>query len=179
MVAEALSIPAFRRLVGEAGWLALRPELNGLDTRQRIEKDGVIFSAYAISKSPHGYGTVALLDPPFWAVQAQLPCEASVEDLRQMLKISAMDDIVFLQLSEKLQELKSYMRSVCFGRVTISKSMHRWNLMKRTSFHTAFSHEEIGTVRALRLGLKLRLQAGEVIARYRIVLNDLREGAKQ
>ena len=117
-----LSLPEFRWLIENAGWqdLPVPPgeDVQGLDVRQWIGKDGVVFSAYPIPRgsSSSVFGSVSLEPPAEWAQSAGVDCAITVGELLTKLGLDCEEEGAFRLLNGRLNDVKAYLRSDEFAR---------------------------------------------------------------
>ena len=113
----------FRWLIDHAGWQALPAapgdDLQGPDVRERIGKDGVVFSAYPIPRGPGVFGRVGLEPVPQWASSTGLQCEISVEELCSELGLDGDPKGRFRLLDSRLEDVKSHLGSDRFARARL------------------------------------------------------------
>lgn len=120
-----LSLPEFRWLIEQAGWQALPvppgEDVQGLDVRQWIGKDGVVFSAYPIPRgsSSSVFGNVSLEPPPEWAKSAGITCTIAVEDLLAAMGLDSDEEGAFRLLDSRLDDVKAYLQSDDFARMML------------------------------------------------------------
>jgi hypothetical protein len=107
--AENLSVREFDWLVEHRGWQALPSapgdEVQGLDVRKRIGKEGIVFSAYAIPRGAEDdvFGEVALDPVPPWARSLLLTCTMTSAELLDRLGLDASPAAPFRLLDSQPQ----------------------------------------------------------------------------
>jgi hypothetical protein len=105
----------FLWLIEHAGWRALPAapgdDVQGLDVRDRIGKDGVVFSAYPIPRGPGHMGRVDLEPRPRWSESSGIACETSVEELCARFGFAGDPERGFLFLETRLEDVKSWLGS--------------------------------------------------------------------
>ena len=148
-----IQVPQFRRLINEAGWKALTPEDQGWDMRERIEKDGVIFSAYRFPRGDGRYGEVALQSSPS---QPSVVFKLTAKDLADRLNFSDKADDMFLAFNEKLQTIRTHLGSDNFASELIQARRKQSKESDRSMLRTAWRmRSEIGFRGFLRIALKM------------------------
>jgi hypothetical protein len=173
-----LSLPEFRWLIEHAGWQALSvppgEDVQGLDVRQWIGKDGVVFSAYPIPRGSSVFGSVSLEPPPEWAKSARVACTITVEELLAKTGLDSGEEGPFRSLNRRLDDVKAYLRSDDFARARLTSEI---TLLGRSYDSTRSvlrqSRNEIGIWRMMRGLAKTYVAERRQLARYRQALKSL------
>ena len=171
--------PEFRWLIDHAGWHALPAapgdDIQGPDVRNRIGKDGVVFSAFPIPRGSRDVfgGRVNLDPPPQWAISVGLPCTVTVEELVSKLALRDAEGGDFLLLNSRLKDVVSYLRSADFARITL----HRYIALHQARYGLDRSiiselQPEFGLKAMISL-LRSSMSERRHIARYRRALSSL------
>lgn len=171
----------FRRLVDHAGWWVLPAapydDRQGPDIRERIGKDGVVFSAYPIPRGPGHYGKVELDPPPQWAQSTGLTCDVSVEDLCENLGFAGDPERSFEFLGSRLEDVKAFMESSDFARTKVGHAIEVLN--KQAAVHKSMLYDlrpQLGLVGLMKALLAAYVSHRGQLARYRRALRSRREG---
>jgi hypothetical protein len=147
-------IPEFQWLIDHHGWTALErlPNDQGLDVRDRIAKDGIIFSAYVIPRGEVGrVGEVDSDPPPSWAQSTGEYCTVSARELAEILEIAAPEDEYFRALSARLGEVKAYILGPRFARSRLNRELDMLHLKYEAHRDVLRSwRSEIGLVRMVK-----------------------------
>ena len=175
-----LSLPAFRWLIEHAGWqeppVAPGVDHQGLDVRQRISKDGIVFSAYPIPRGtvPEVFGRVDLEPLPQWAKSTDISCTISVEELLAQLGLESPEEESFRLLDARLDDVKAYLRSDEFARTRLRREIASvGDNYDATRSVLRQWRKEIGFWRMLRGVAALYVMQRGVLARYRQALRSL------
>ncbi len=178
--AEEFRSANFAWLIEHDGWEALPvppgEDVQGLDVRQWIRKDGVVFSAYSIPRGtvPDEFSTVDLDPLPQWAQSLGLTCAISVPDLVAKLGLDAAPDGAFRLLNAHLGEVRAYLESANFARAVLHR--HIAYLRMRYELDRDVLRDlrpQVGRLEMMR-GLLLNSVSERVhLARYRRALRSL------
>lgn len=178
-----LSLPDFRWLIEHAGWQELPvpsgEDVQGLDVRQWIGKDGVVFSAYPIPRGPGSgvFGTVHLDPAPHWADASGLPCKIDVEELAANLGLKVGTEGVFRLLNGHLGEVRSYLAGKEFARVTLDRHVAHLHMQYELDRDTLrVLRPEIGTLGMIKGLLVSHVLESQHIGRCRRVLKPFARG---
>jgi len=174
-----LSLPDFRWLIEHAGWRELPvpsgEDVQGLDVRQWIGKDGVVFSAYPIPRGPGSdvFGTVHL-DPVLgWAQATGLTCKIDVEELVAELGLKVGTEGPFRLLDEHLGAVRSYLESEQFARAVLNRHiahLHAQYELDRDTLRVL--RPQIGTFGMIRGLLLSHLSERRHAGKYRRALSS-------
>lgn len=168
----------FRSLIEHSGWRPLPPapgdDRQGPDVRERIGKNGVVFSAYPIPRGPGAFGRVDLEPLPQWAESTGLNCEVSVEELGSELGFADDAQPSFRSLDDRLDDVKSFLESDAFARTRLRERIARLGDSYEVHRSTLRGFRaEIGFVRVVRAVLYSYVMERGFRQRYRRALKSI------
>ena len=173
-----LSVPEFRWLIEHAGWqeLPVGPgeDVQGLDIRQRIGKEGVVFSAYPIPRGTEVFGRVDLEPLPRWAASTELTCSVTVEELVAQLGLDNPGEGIFRLLGARVHAVKDYLGSDDFARAKLRREIALvGGNYDATRGVLRQLRKEIGVRRMMSGFARSYVMQYRVLARYRRALRSL------
>jgi hypothetical protein len=170
--------PEFHWLIEHAGWRVLPAapgdDRQGPDVRERIGKNGVVFSAYPIPRGGSRMGRVDLDVRPRWTESSGLACETSVEEVCSRFGFAGDPERAFQFLDTRLEEVKSWLGSDELARTKLNRAIallgwtpvgikNVWKVMR----------PQIGTLATMKVYLRGFVSDRRDRARYRRVLSSL------
>ena len=172
-------IEEFQWLIDHAGWqaAALLPEDQGVDTRERVAKDGVIFSAYRIPRAGSLFGRVDLDHLPQWAQSTGLECTISVEELHEKLDLEPGEHGHFRALNSRFEDMKSYLWGTEFARTRLRAEIAM--LPKKYAAQREVFCQwrgEIGLLGVIKGLVRSRALERRTLAQFRRALDALHNG---
>jgi hypothetical protein len=172
-------IEQFQWLIDHAGWheAALLPEDQGVDTRERIAKDGIIFSAYRIPRGGSSFGRVDPDRPPQWAQSTGVGCSITVEELHEQLGLRPDEREYFRALDSRFDDVKSYLSGTEFARTRLVAEIAMLP-KKYAAQRTVFRQwrAEIGLWGVIKGLVGSRALERRTLAQFRRALGALPEG---
>jgi hypothetical protein len=171
----------FRPLVDHAGWHVLpaapHEDVQGPDVRDRIGKDGVVFSAYPTPRASSHFWAVELELLPEWAESTGLRCEIPVDELCERLGFAGDPERSHEFLNARLDDVKAFLGSAQFARTRLQSAIElvkQQSAVDRDMLHELRS--EIGWLGMSKALLGSFLFHRGRVSRHRRALRALRDG---
>jgi hypothetical protein len=168
----------FRWLIDHAGFCALPAapydDVQGPDVRERIGKNGVVFSAYPIPRLSGHFGQVDLDPLPQWAQSTDLTCTIPAEELSVQLGFTGDPERSFEFLGSRVEDVKAFLESDDFARARLDRRIAR--LYKESADYRGMLYElrpQLGLINLMKTLLGAYLFHRHELARYRRALRAL------